>query len=531
MEVEKMPKVTVIPSTINPITQMPLNANQVKKVAAYARVSTNSDEQYTSYEAQVNFYKKYIQEKPDWEYTEVYADEGLSGTTTKKRAEFNRMIKDALTGKINLIITKSISRFARNTLDTISYVRKLKDHGVEVFFEKENLWTLDPKSELILTIMASIAQEESRSISQNVTWGKRVGFQQGKVSFAYKSFLGYKKEDDKIVIDEDQAVIVRMIYRMFLIEGKTATGIANYLKSQHIKTPRGKANWTKNNVNSILTNEKYKGDALLQKTYTENYLDHKMVKNNGQIPQYYVENSHPAIIDRDMWEQVQIELKRRERIGAKYSSSDIFASKLICEDCGGFYGKKKWHSNSKYSRFVYQCNNKFHKHKDKCQTPNLAEEDIKLKFIKAYNLSMEDKVRIIEDTYKVIELLTDTEKLDDVISELEDEIMVTSEIVSRLVNENSKTDIALEDYNKKYEELSNRYDKLKNKQTDLLNERNEKQGQALRMKAFIASLSESEDKLDEWNERIWMLLVDGATVHRDSSITFKLYNGIDIKTK
>jgi hypothetical protein len=256
-----------------------------------------------------------------------------------------------------------------------------------------------------------------------------------------------------------------------------------------------------------------------------------MVKNNGQIPQYYVENSHPAIIDRDMWEQVQIELKRRERIGAKYSSSDIFASKLICEDCGGFYGKKKWHSNSKYSRYVYQCNNKFHKHKDKCQTPNLSEEDIKLKFIRAYNLSMEDRKRIIEDTCEVIELLTDTAKLDDAISGLEDEIMITSEIVSRLVNENSKTDIALEDYNKKYEELSNRYDRLKNKHADLLNERNEKQGQALIMKVFIKNLSESEDKLDEWNERIWMLLVDGATVHRDSSITFKLYNGIYVKTK
>ncbi|MBN2540008.1 MAG: recombinase family protein, partial [Bacilli bacterium] len=352
-----MAKVTVIPSTINPITQMPINATTTKKVAAYARVSTNSDEQYTSYEAQVTYYQKYIQNRPDWDYTHVYADEGITGTNTKKRVEFNRMIKDALNGKINLIITKSISRFARNTLDTISYVRKLKDNGIEVFFEKENLWTLDPKSELILTIMASISQEESRSISQNVTWGKRVGFQEGKVSFAYKNFMGYKKEDDKIVIDDDQAVIVKIIYRMFLVEGKTATGIARYLKSQNIKTPTGKStNWTKNTVTSILTNEKYKGDALLQKTFTDNYLEHSVVKNTGQIPQYYVENSHPAIIDRDLWEQVQVELERRELIGAQYSSSDVFASKLKCEDCGGFYGKKKWHSNSKYSRFIYQCN-------------------------------------------------------------------------------------------------------------------------------------------------------------------------------
>jgi hypothetical protein len=233
------------------------------------------------------------------------------------------------------------------------------------------------------------------------------------------------------VIDEDQAVIVKLIYRMFLVEGKTATGIARYLKSQHIKTPSGKTtNWAKNTVTSILTNEKYKGDALLQKTYTENYLDHSIVKNTGQIPQYYVENSHPAIIDRDMWEQVQVELGRREALGAQYSSSDIFASKLICEDCGGFYGKKKWHSNSKYSRFIYQCNNKFHKYKDKCMTPNLKEEDIKLKFIKAYNIVMEDKERILQDTKEVIELLTDTTKLDIDISKIDDEIIVISELGS-----------------------------------------------------------------------------------------------------
>jgi DNA invertase Pin-like site-specific DNA recombinase len=524
-----MAKITVIPSTKNQHTQLPLGSINLRKVAAYARVSTNTDEQYTSYEAQVNYYRKFIQERGDWEYTNVYADEGISGTNTKRRIEFNRMITDALEGKIDLIITKSISRFARNTLDTISFVRKLKDKGIEVYFEKENLWTLDPKSELILTIMASIAQEESRSISQNVTWGKRVSFQEGKVSFAYKSFLGYKKENDKLVIDEDEAVIVKMIYRMFLVEGKTPSGIASHLTSHNIKTPMGKSTkWTKNTVTSILTNEKYKGDALLQKTFTDNYLEHSVVKNTGQIPQYYVENSHPAIIDRDMWEQVQIELGRREALGAQYSSSDIFASKLICEDCGGFYGKKKWHSNSKYSRFIYQCNNKFHKHKEKCMTPNLKEEDIKRKFIMAYNMAMEDKERILQDTIEVIELLTDTTKLDNDIAEIDGELIVISELVNKLVKENAKTSTDIDDYNKKYEELSSRYDKLQAKHEEMIRLRSEKQGQALKMKSFITNLNQSEDILDEWNERVWMLLVDSAIVHRDSRITFKFLNGEEV---
>ena len=525
-----MPKVTVIPSTINPITQMPIHTNHVKKVAAYARVSTNSDEQYTSYEAQVNFYKKYIQEKPDWEYTKVYADEGLSGTTTKKRTEFNRMIKDALNGKINLIITKSISRFARNTLDTISYVRKLKAKGIEVFFEKENLWTLDPKSELILTIMASIAQEESRSISQNVTWGKRVGFQEGKVSFAYKRFLGYKKEDEKIVIDEDQAIIVRMIYRMFLVEGKTPTGIVKYLKSQHIKTPSGKSTkWQTNVVTSILTNEKYKGDALLQKTYTVNYLDHSKAINTGQIPQYYVENNHPAIIDRDTWEQVQVEMERRNKLGAHYSSSDVFASKLICEDCGSFYGKKKWHTNTKYERFVYQCNSKFHKGKDKCRTPHLKEEDIKQKFIQSYNILMEDKDRIIQDVKAVIKLLTDTTNIDYELTRLDDEFELVSKMVNKLVKENSKTELSLDEYNKRYEKLLNRHEELKVKHDNLINTKVSNEKQALMMRTYLNNITRSKDELDQWNESIWMLLVESAVVHRDSSITFRYKNSDEME--
>ena len=525
-----MTKVTVIPSTKYQHTQLQLNSHILRRVAAYARVSTLTDEQYTSYEAQVSCYKKFIQERNDWTYTNVYADEGLSGTSTKKRTQFTQMITDALEGKIDLIITKSISRFARNTLDTISFVRKLKDKGIEVYFEKENLWTLDPKSELILTIMASIAQEESRSISQNVTWGKRVSFQQGKVSFAYKNFLGYKKVDDKLIIDEEQAVIIRLIYRMFLVEGKTASGITNYLKSQRIKTPAGKTNWTKNTVYSILKNEKYKGDALLQKTYTENYLEHKVVKNDGQIPKYYVENNHPSIIDKDTWDQVQIEIKRRENICAHYSSSDIFSSKLICGDCGGFYGKKKWHSNSKYSRFIYQCNRKFEKGKPKCQTPNLTEEEIKLKFIEAYNLTMDDKQRILEDTNEVIKVLTNTAELDSEIERLNNELAVTTELTNRLIKENSKTFMNNDEYENKYKELTERYEQTKKLNEELTDARENKKTQELNMKVFLVNLSKVEDKITEWNESIWMLLVKNAVFHGENRITFNLKNNKQIKS-
>ena len=527
-----MTKVTVIPPTIDPLTQLPINSNERIKVAAYARVSTNSDEQYTSYEAQVNYYKSYIQSKPEWEYVSVYADEGITGTNTKRRTGFNKMINEALDGKINLIVTKSISRFARNTLDTISYVRKLKEKGIEVYFEKENLWTLDSKSELILTIMASIAQEESRSISQNVTWGKRVGFKSGKVSFAYSMFLGYEKAGDKIVIVPEEAEIIREIYKSFLVYGKTPTGIAKELKEREIKTPSKKStNWTKNNITSILQNEKYKGDALLQKTFTDNFLEQTIIKNTGQIPQYYVENSHPAIIDKDMWELVQIEIKRRDNLGAKYSSSDIFASKLICSDCGGFYGKKKWHSNTKYERFVYQCNNKFDKDKCICRTPHLTEDDIKLKFIESYNLTMKDKKRIINDLNEVIGLVANTKDLEIEIEKVSEEIAVVVELATKAIKDNSKTNDDSNEFEKKYKTLETRHEKLKTKLEELLSERFKKESLEIKMRAFLKTLRKSESDIDKWDERIWMLMVESAIVHHNKDITFKFNNGLNFKAK
>ena len=215
------PRVTVLPATRNRFTTAPIASVQKRRVAAYARVSTDSDEQLTSYEAQVDYYTHYIKERPDWSFAGMYADEGISGTNTRRRDGFNQMITDALAGKIDLIVTKSVSRFARNTVDSLTTVRKLKEKGVEVYFQKENIYTLDSKGELLITIMSSLAQEESRSISENVTWGCRKRFADGKVSMPYKNFLGYRKgENGEPEIVPEEAEVVRRIYRLFL-EGQT----------------------------------------------------------------------------------------------------------------------------------------------------------------------------------------------------------------------------------------------------------------------------------------------------------------------
>ena len=232
--------VKYIPATKNIFTAMPTMSISKRRVAAYARVSTDSDEQFTSYEAQIDYYTRYITKRDDWEFVKVYTDEGITGTSTKHRDGFNLMVKDALDGKIDLIITKSVSRFARNTVDSLTTVRKLKDAGVEVYFEKENIYTFDSKGELLITIMSSLAQEESRSISENVTWGHRKRFADGKVTMPYKNFLDYDKgKDGKPVINEKEAEIVRLIYRLFL-QGKTASGICKHLDGLGIPTPTGR---------------------------------------------------------------------------------------------------------------------------------------------------------------------------------------------------------------------------------------------------------------------------------------------------
>ena len=270
---------------------------------------------------------------------------------------------------IAFLSTKSVSRFARNTVDSLTTVRKLKEKGIEVYFEKENIWTLDAKGELLITIMSSLAQEESRSISENTTWGQRRRFADGRASVAYSHFLGYGPGFEII---EDQAETVRLIYRLYL-SGLSCYSISRKLEEMKRETPCGGTRWHADSVQRILLNEKYKGDALLQKTYTADFLSKKIVENNGEIPQYYVEGHHKGIIDAETFELVQAEFQRRQGNTTSYSGISIFSSKIICGDCGCFYGAKVWHSNDKYRKVVWRCNRKYRKDGNpKCTTPHFS---------------------------------------------------------------------------------------------------------------------------------------------------------------
>lgn len=377
-----MPEIEIIAAT-KTLQQQPLSmAARKKRVAAYARVSTEQDEQQSSYEAQVDFYTRHIKSNPDWEFVEVFADRGITGTNTKNRENFNRMIDLALNGSIDIILTKSISRFARNTVDTLQTVRELKAVGVEVRFEKENLHTFDPKCEMMLTIMSSLAQEESRSISENVRWGKQKSMRDGKVSLAYSRFLGYKKgADGRPEIVEEEAAIIRKIYDLFL-SGKTINEIAAILTSMGVLTPAGKKKWSVSTVRSILSNEKYKGEALLQKTFTVDYLTKEVRRNNGEVPSVRVRNSHEPIIEPEVFDRVQAMLAKSAKRRAKVRTRHPFAGKLVCGDCGAFYGHKVWRLRSTGERYnVWYCNHKYDGDKA-CYSPRLRDEEVKAAFEK-----------------------------------------------------------------------------------------------------------------------------------------------------
>lgn len=525
-------EITMIPATIPKFTSKNAKPGQKRRVAAYARVSTDMEEQLTSYEAQMDYYTKYIMARSDWEFAGLYSDEGISGTSTKYRTGFNQMIEDALDGKIDLIVTKSISRFARNTVDSLVTIRKLKERGVECFFEKENIYTFDSKGELLITIMSSIAQEESRSISENVTWGQRKRFADGKVSMPYKHFLGYcKGPDGQPQVVEKEAAVVRSIYLMFL-EGYAPTYIATVLTDKGIPTPTGKTRWSCSSVESILTNEKYKGDALLQKKFTVDFLTKKQKVNEGEIPQYYVTDSHEGIVSPEIFELAQYEYQhRREKGGYRSHSASPFSGHIVCGECGAYYGHKVWHSNDKYRRLVWYCNKRYGRGAGdglRCKTPHLTDDEVKTVFVGAMNATLSNKRAILDSCRTAIDFLIDTSRLESELQTLEAERDVTTELLRKCIDENAHAEISQEDYETKYASLAEKYEVLKGKCADANERILRRKLKANRIDAFFKTL-ESSDLITEFDEGLWNATVDTMTVYSKKRIVLKLKDGTEIE--
>ena len=500
-----------------------------RRIAAYARVSTASDEQLNSVEAQKDYFAKLIRQRPDWVFVDVYADEGITGTSINRREAFNRMVTDALAGNIDLIVTKSISRFARNTVDTLNTIRQLKAANVEVFFEKENIYTMDSKGEFLITLLSSIAEEESRSISENVKWGQRKRFADGKYSVPYTHFLGYRKgAEGNMEIVPEEAGVVRWIYHMFL-KGIAPTAIATILTTATIPSPAGGDQWWPKTVMSILTNEKYYGAARLQKTYTVDFLTKTKKVNKGEVPQYYVECSHPAIIDPAEWEAVQVEVARRKKLGRRHDCFTPFSGKVICGDCGGVYGSKIWHSNSKYRRVIWQCNRKF-KNETKCTTPHVDEEILKERFLQAVSEYMADPEERIESLRSVQRTMSCTDFIDADIEEKEAELELLSGMIRNCVMMKASASLTEQEYQAQYTELSQRYESTKAGYETLLNRRKQMEATAITFSGILFRLAELPHIPMEFNETLWHTLVDHVTIYNDERIAFTFTDGTEIVT-
>ena len=364
MEAQRIPKRTV--SVIEPQKSILVDKEKYhqKRVAAYCRVSTDSEEQLTSYQNQMRVYTEMIAANKEWEFAGLYADEGISGTRADKRPEFQRMIRDCQNGKIDYIITKSVSRFARNTVECLEYVRSLKAQGIGIFFEEQNIDTLKNESELYLVIYAGFAQSESESISKHITWTYRKKFEEGKVSFQYKNFLGYRKgADSQPEIVPEEAAIVERIYEMFLA-GQPVKVIAQTLQAEKIEILGKNLSFSKNMIMNILRNEKYCGDCILQKTVTVDCISKTRKVNQGEAPMYIVENNHPAIISREVFNRAQEELIRRQALQAKSDKTSITATGkyskyaltevLQCAECGSRYRRVTWTAHGR-KKIVWRC--------------------------------------------------------------------------------------------------------------------------------------------------------------------------------
>lgn len=522
-------KVTTIPATLSRFTAVPITEQRKRRVAAYARVSTDHEEQLTSYEAQIDFYTNYIRSHEGWDFVAVYTDEGITGTSTKHREGFKRMVADALAGKIDLIITKSVSRFARNTVDSLTTIRTLKEHGVECYFEKENIWTFDGKGELLITIMSSLAQEESRSISENCTWGQRKRFADGKVTVPFDRFLGYDRgEDGNLVVNREQAKTVERIYAMFL-QGMTPHGIAATLTQEGILSPGHKPKWNAQAVRSILTNEKYKGDALLQKSFTVDFLTKKKKKNEGELPSFYVTGNHEGIISPEVFDMVQTELARRKPGKNRHSGIHVFSGIVFCGACGSMFGSKVWHSNDQYRRVVWQCNRKY-SGDTICPTPHVDEKRLTAGYLTALNKLLPNRNEIYRTITLICSTTLNVEALETQREELLAEMEVANQLILQCIHENAAIAQDQDEYEKRYNALYVRAESLKAK-CDILNAQIEdKKARKGSIEYYLNELKRQPECVTEFNPTTFRILVERIIVHTDGHLTIRFKDGSEVNS-
>lgn len=510
------------------------------RVAAYCRVSTDDEEQLTSYEAQKNYYTDKIMTNKEWTMAGIFADEGITGTSARKRPEFLRMIRQCKQGKIDIVLTKSISRFARNTVDCLNYVRALKELGIAVIFEKENMNTLEIDSEILITMLGAFAQSESESISANVRWGIRQTMKEGKATIQYKYLYGYRKGDDgKPEIIPDQAEVVRKIYDLFL-SGTPVRGIQEYLNANSVPNINGESKWARSAIDSILTNEKYCGDVLLQKTYIDDCINKKVKKNTGQLPMYLVQNHHEGIISRETFDAAQAELARRSAGKSpskknaptgrsRYSSKYALSDRLYCGECGTRYQRCTWRNRDGSKRIVWRCVSRVDYGSKYCHdSPTLDEEPLHRAILAAINSTIKDKDNIVYNLKAAMEKeLAPAAGQQLSLSEIDNQLEQLNAEFSKVLAEASESgDQAA---------YSDRFREIMQKQTALKAQRDEIQGllaESGKAAAHIEQCRQAAETtpatITEWDEALIRQVVESVTVETGGGIVVALKSGASI---
>lgn len=522
--------------TIEAVKQSGINgvAKYKIRVAAYCRVSTSNLEQISSYQAQKEHYTKMITSNPEWELIDIYADEGISGTSKEKRTDFQRLINDCGQLKIDLVITKSISRFARNTTDCIETVRMLKSLGIAVHFEKENINTMSAESELILSILSSIAAEESKSISQNIKWSHQKRAKEGNPMRMSVKMLGYEYNDKKeLVIVPEEAKIIRYIFESY-VNGKSHAAIAKEMMEKEILTSSGKKKWSVCGVKSIITNEKYVGDFLIGKHYTMEDGSYRRKKNYGEAPQYYVRDHHPAIISRELFEKAQtVLLQRRKQYGVdlnevdKYCNRYVFSNRAFCGECGCRLTRKISGANNYKKHILWYCAH--YKDDVECKTTGIVEEKVHAAFTRLFNTLYCNYDRLLvpfaRDTKKLISLTHENSAimaLEERIKELMEQERLLLQLQAKGYIDN---DMFMEQDAEIIKELETSRQKFNEVNGQILNSNNTVSS----TEDIIEVLRGQGGIIDSFDEDLFIKIVDKFIYYKRSTIGFVLHNGLEFK--
>lgn len=534
---ENPPRIITIPAKPEMVKSQ--TVKRQLRVAAYCRVSTDDEEQLTSYEAQQHYYTDKIMSNQEWTMAGIFADEGITGTSARKRPEFLRMIRLCKQKKIDVILTKSISRFARNTVDCLNYIRVLRALGIAVIFEKENINTLESDSEMLITLLGAFAQAESESISQNVRWGIRQAMREGKVPMQYNKLYAYARgSDGRPQIIPAQAEVVRRIYQQYLA-GASFRMIANALEADHIPNAAGEPTWTITAVRGILTNEKYCGDVLRQKTFRSDCISGKVIRNTGQLPMYLIENHHEGIVDRKTFDAVQAEMARRNAGKSpskknaptgltSYASKYALSERLICGECGTLYRRCTW---SKYGkkRIVWRCVSRLDYGTKYCHdSPTMDEGRLQRSILAAINASMSQKQTLVQQVADAMELeLLPCSGGDMSMADM-DRRMAELETQFQELLQQATDGSGYEAYTEQFKAIADETASLKERRAQLVKARQNCESENRRLNDAVQTLQQAPAEIQEWNETLIRQLVETVTVVSAEEIIVTLKGSTEV---